>query len=302
MTAADQVLYGSELEPIFQLLKERTVRTLALQGFGLSGMALMLLTVSWLTAEWALALLGLLVLALALVPMTQARDLDRRMENLLVTTEGIRLPMPLRQLGGSSLLPRQAIARVDSQKYPNSPRILFHPARNFTVRPVTLEKDFIFDWTGFMRAVNALGVEGADVPPTPGERPMSMDLKNPQAVRRLRSIFSGFGVLAGVLLGIGYIAASDKLLGLAVAALLVAFLLTFLLYRTRGDAIRIRVQNGSLTVRTPLGSSEYPLARVHMFAGATRVTIVDSHGAVHEFTSIDPEIASQLSRFAGALE
>jgi len=285
---ADKLLYGEGLEELFQRVKRETVRTRLVQGAGLLIMALVLLGALLYTRAWWLILFILFAAVFGSLPLGEARRFARHMRSLKIHKAGIEMPMPLRALHGRAFIPATDVARVDLHTDPYVPLVEIQLKAGYEAPVAVIEKEFIFDWFGFVDALRQLGLPGVEETFRRPGATVGRYTPNPYGVRRLRGQFVGLGLILGAVVAFVWTGVPDKAVGLGVAVPAVLLILVYLVYVNRSVPIRLVLAKDRFVVRTLAGTREFPLHDVELHVGGASVTIRELTGRIRQFDFVDP--------------
>ncbi len=260
-------LYGKDSQEPLARLKSRSVRERFLQAAGLMAMASILLVAAILSGVPA-------IVVAALVPL-------------------IRLPTPLVRIGRSDFLSRDRIERLDLHESPYRPYIEFFLVNGSSSKSIILEKEFIFDWTGFLEALSKMGLVGI-AKETPLPEGVAA-VRNTHAVRKLQRVFSTFVVLTLVVIAILIFSGVRGILSILGGLLAILTMFAVLSYEARSVPLRFAVDGGNLRVRTTFGQRLFRLHESDMYIGRERLLIRGRDGRIWEFRHIDPDVIRYLA-------
>src|SRR5437899_3282685 len=103
------VIYGVDTERHFEALKHWLLRERATQISGFFFMGGVVVVAAAIANVPAVAILGLVILSIGFAALFGAVRIRRRWQNLVVTADSVRLPMPVKVIGGVRDLPVYSI-------------------------------------------------------------------------------------------------------------------------------------------------------------------------------------------------
>ncbi len=285
-------LYGKDSQEPLARLKSRSVRERFLQAAGLMAMASILLVAAILSGVPAIVVAALVPLLFSLFPLAEVRTIQR-LRAVEIFDDGIRLPTPLVRIGRSDFLSRDRIERLDLHESPYRPYIEFFLVNGSSSKSIILEKEFIFDWTGFLEALSKMGLVGI-AKETPLPEGVAA-VRNTHAVRKLQRVFSTFVVLTLVVIAILIFSGVRGILSILGGLLAILTMFAVLSYEARSVPLRFAVDGGNLRVRTTFGQRLFRLHESDMYIGRERLLIRGRDGRIWEFRHIDPDVIRYLA-------
>jgi len=287
------VIYGIDTESQFEALKRRVLRERGTQISGLFLMGGVVIAGAAIGKAPAVAIFGLLGLSIGFVALFDAVRIRRRWQNLVVTADSVRLPMPYKAIGGVRELPAHSIVSVDLHEVPLGPSVEFRVSTRQGTRSVYVEKGVIFDWFRFVESLAELRIQGAHhltVNVVPSSR---AEIRNTSGFRALRRMGFSFGGASGLVGVIGLASGTEPVVIAVVGGMILSFVGAFL-WSSRRIPLHVHISNRTVEVRTLTSAPRYSLDRNPVTVGAHSIRIETNGPRSVAYAPVDREIMEAL--------
>ena len=287
------VIYGNDTKSHFEALKQRVLRERATQISGFFFMGGLVIVAAAIAKVPAVAIIGLVSLSIGFAALFGAVRIRRRWQNLVVTADSVRLPMPLKVIGGVRDLPVYSIVSVNLHEAPLGPNVEFRVSTRQGERSVYLEKAVIFDWFRFAESLAELRIQGAHHPTMSVVPSSETEIRNASGFRALRRMGFSFGLPTGMVGVIG-LALGPEPIVIAVVGGVTLFFVGGFLQASRQIPLHMHISNRTAEVRTLTSTRRYSLDRNPVAVGAHWIRIETNGRKSVGYGPVDREIMEAL--------